>query len=538
MRDYRRFIRSKAIAAPEVGFEPRALPSLLYPFQREIVATRCRIGRSAVFAECGLGKTPMQLSWAHAVSEHAKGRVLILAPLAVAQQTVREGEKFGLPVRYAQSGEDVKSDVVVTNYERLKSFDPTAFAGIVLDESSILKAYSGSTKRRLVEAFASTPYRLACSATPAPNDHLELGNHSEFLSVLTSHQMIARWFLADQDAGEYRLKGHAVEDFWDWVSSWAAMCALPSDIHPQFSDEGYILPPLNHRTHVVDVDMIEGRGATLFRIPELSATSVHAERRRTAKARAERVAELVRAEPHEPWVIWTETDYEADELAACLPEAVELRGGEDPKRKEDTLLAFSDGLIRVLISKPKIAGFGLNWQHCAPAATPSRQNGTSQSGGSRSPELGKSGLARMMLCLAQAGPDGLSLSQLAVRSRIARKGGTFRTYLGAGKTKGWISEQGGRCAITGDGLAALGPFEPRDGNELDSWLAEFGDSGAARMLRELAAAGEAGLTLDDLSERTNIARAGGTFRTYLGKLKTLELANEGEGVVCIHGDLL
>lgn len=363
---YRNFIAGKAVSAPEVGFEPPSLPSFLFPFQREIVTTSLRRGRAAIFAECGLGKSAMQLSWARAVADETKAPVLILAPLAVAQQTVREGEKFGIPIRYAMNGDGIKSgELVIANYERLKDFDPSVFAGVVLDESSILKAYSGSTKRRLVEAFASTPYRLACSATPAPNDHLELGNHSEFLSVLTSHQMIARWFLADQDAGEYRLKGHAVEDFWDWISSWASMCALPSDINPKFTNDGYVLPALNHRAHVVEVDMIEGRGDKLFRIPELSATSVHAERRRTAKARAAKVGALVAAESHETWIVWTETDYEAVELRAAIPTAVELTGGESLERKEATLRAFSDGEIRVLLTKPKIAGYGLNWQHCA-----------------------------------------------------------------------------------------------------------------------------------------------------------------------------
>jgi superfamily II DNA or RNA helicase len=364
--DYAAFLDSKHIEAPEVGFEAPMLPSFLFPFQRETVATALRRGRAAVFAECGLGKTPMQLSWAQSVAEHSARPVLILAPLAVAQQTVREGEKFGIPVRYAPNQDEAAGDIVITNYERLQNFDAAAFGGVVLDESSILKAYTGVTKRRIVEAFQRTPFRLACSATPAPNDHLELGNHSEFLSVLSSHQMIARWFINDMNqAGVYRLKGHAVEDFWDWVSSWATLCALPSDVAPEYSDDGYVLPELRYHTHVIDVDMVEGRDGTLFRMPELSATSIHAERKRTARARAQAVADLVNSEPGEPWIIWTETDYEGDELAAALPEAANLRGSEPPAAKERMLLGFSDGSIRVLISKPKIAGFGLNWQHCA-----------------------------------------------------------------------------------------------------------------------------------------------------------------------------
>lgn len=365
---YAEFLAGKRIVVPDVGFDPASLPSFLYPFQRELVATNLRRGRSAMFEECGMGKTGQQLAWAAACAERTGKPSLVLAPLAVAKQTVREGAKFNLPAAYAMDSSGAAGDVVVTNYERLHLFDPSAFGAVVLDESSILKAYSGATKRRIVEAFAQTPYRLACSATPAPNDHLELGNHSEFLSVLSSHQMIARWFINDTSTfGTYRLKGHAVEDFWDWVSSWASMCAVPSDVAPEYSDDGYVLPALETVTHVVDVDVTADRGENLFRIPELSATSVHAERRRTATARALRLAELVRADRSEPWIIWTETDYEADALGAALAgeDFRDLRGSDSPDRKEQTLEAFSLGQLRVLVTKPKLAGFGLNWQHCA-----------------------------------------------------------------------------------------------------------------------------------------------------------------------------
>jgi hypothetical protein len=368
LSDYEEFVRGKSLSAPEVGFEPPALPSTLFPFQRLTVETALRRGRSAVLQECGLGKTFQQLCWSRAVADHTGLPVVVFAPLAVAQQTVREGAKFGIPVRYVVDSSSVaRGELVVTNYERLKGFDPSVFGGVVLDESSILKSYSGVTKRQLLTTFAGTPYRLACTATPAPNDHLELGNHSEFLSVLSSHQMIARWFINDTSQfGTYRLKHYAVEDFWDWVASWATMCALPSDIDPAFSDEGYVLPPLEQTTHVVDVDQLAGRAdGQLFRMPELSATSVHRERRRTAGARAAKVAELVTSSPAEPWLIWTETDYEADELAALLPEATNLRGDDTIAAKERALLGFVDGSVRTLITKPKLAGFGLNFQHCA-----------------------------------------------------------------------------------------------------------------------------------------------------------------------------
>jgi len=365
MSEYQDFLASKALVVPEVGFDPRSLPEFLYPFQREIVTTALRRGRSAIFAECGLGKTPMQLCWAQACIVQTNLPALILAPLAVAKQTVREATKFGLDATYVTGPSIAK--LQVSNYERLESLDPKAFGAVVLDESSILKSYSGVTKRRLLESFAATPYRLACSATPAPNDHLELGNHSEFLSVLSSHQMIARWFINDTSSfGTYRLKGHAVEPYWDWVSSWAAMCALPSDIRPDYADAAYVLPELVVTQHVVEVDLIaDRREGMLIRVPELSATSVHQERRRTVLERAKRIAEIVRSEPGESWIIWCDTDYEADELRARLPEATEVRGSHSLESKERNLEAFTYGTARVLISKPKIAGFGLNWQHCA-----------------------------------------------------------------------------------------------------------------------------------------------------------------------------
>jgi len=319
--------------------------------------------------DTGLGKTIQQLEWARQVSIHTKLPVLILAPLAVAHQTVREGGRFGIAAKYAKTAADVGAGISIANYERLDRFDPKVFGGVVLDESSILKSYSGPTKRALIEAFTDTPYKLACTATPAPNDHLELGNHAEFLGIMSSHQMIARWFINDTSTfGTYRLKGHAIESFWDWVSSWAAMASLPSDIGA-FDDSGYILPKMTARVHEVDANVADrGDAMTLFRIPELNATSIHREKRRTANGRAARVAELVASEPDEQWIVWCDTDYEADELTAAIPDAVEVRGSHSPEEKEKRLIAFSDGQISVLVTKSKIAGFGLNWQHVARVA--------------------------------------------------------------------------------------------------------------------------------------------------------------------------
>lgn len=365
---YEGFIGRKAAHAQRAGFDAVVDNPTLFAFQRDVVVWALAIGRAAVFADTGLGKTAMQLEWAHQVVRHTGGRVLVLAPLAVGAQTVREAAKFGIPdVAVCRSQDDVRAGICVTNYERLHLFDPDDFAGVVLDESSILKAYTGATKQRLQEAFANTPYRLACTATPAPNDHLELGNHAEFLGVMTSHKMIARWFISDQgQAGSYRLKGHAVRPYWDWVTSWARCIGKPSDMGP-YSDDGYTLPPLNEHRHSVAVDQTVDAGDMLFRLPEMSATSIHREKRRTSEDRADHVAALVRAEPTEPWVIWVETNYDADAILERLPEAVDVRGSMDADEKAARLLAFSDN-GGIMLTKAGIAGMGLNWQHCARVA--------------------------------------------------------------------------------------------------------------------------------------------------------------------------
>lgn len=368
MDSYAEFLARKTERAATYGFEPGTLSAALYPFQERIVRWALRRGRAAIFAECGMGKTPMQLEWARHVAAHTGSKVLILAPLAVSQQTVREGAKFGIEVTYARSQSEAQA-ITIANYEMLEHFTPSEFAGVVLDESSILKAYSGIRKRQILAAFRDTPYRLACTATPAPNDHMELGNHSEFLGVMSSHRMLSRWFLNDTtQAGVWRLKRHGAADFWRWVASWAVALELPSDLG--FADDGFVLPGMDWQTHTVDVDVTEGRGevhgqAALFRDPSLSATTMHAEMRRTAAARCAKVAALVASQPREPWIVWCNTNYEADELVRLMPDAVEVRGAESIDAKERKIAAFGDGTARVIITKPSICGFGLNWQHCA-----------------------------------------------------------------------------------------------------------------------------------------------------------------------------
>ncbi|HEU4751922.1 MAG TPA: DNA methyltransferase [Armatimonadota bacterium] len=366
--DYYSFLASKRVSAPAAGFEvPREhLSPALFPWQADIVRWALRRGKAALFEDCGLGKTLQQLVWAEQVARHTGRPVLILAPLAVGAQTAREGERFGIPATLCRTQADVRPGVNVANYEMLHHFDPSTFGGVVLDESSILKSFMGATKRALIEAFAETPYRLACTATPSPNDHMELGNHAEFLGVMPSNEMLARWFINDtKQAGNYQLKGHAARDFWAWVSSWAVSLARPSDLG--YPDDGFILPELVWITHVVEVDLETDRGDQLFRCPKLSSTELHKERRRTVEARAYQVADLVAHTPG-PWVLWCDTDYEADALAARIPEAVEVRGSHPLARKEATLEAFARGEARVLITKPSICAWGMNWQHCSQMA--------------------------------------------------------------------------------------------------------------------------------------------------------------------------
>lgn len=310
---------------------------------------------------CGLGKTLMQLSWAEPVTRHTGKPVLVLAPLNVVNQTVREGARFEVPVTPCRSQTDVRAGVNITNYEMLDHFDPDAFGGVVLDESSLIKNWTGKTREKLEASFDLTPYKLCCTATPAPNDHLELGNHAQFLRVMQSGEMLSRWFINDtMRAGGYRLKSHAADDFWRWMASWAATLERPSDLG--YSDVGFDIPPMDIITHTIDAGMPACADGELFGNATLSATTMHREMRRTAAARAEEVARIVNGD-RDTWVVWCNTNYEADELAARIPDAVDVRGSMPPKQKEQALADFVDGKTRVLLTKPAIGGYGLNLQY-------------------------------------------------------------------------------------------------------------------------------------------------------------------------------
>jgi DNA modification methylase len=354
--EYQTFLESKVLADTPTGREPHTIPDMLFPFQRDIVRWAVRRGRAAIFADCGLGKTLMHLAWAMNVP----GDVLILAPLAVAAQTVREGEKIGLGVTLCRSQEDVRRGVNITNYERLEKFDPLVFAGIVLDESSILKSYTGKTRTMIIESFRRTPYRLACTATPAPNDHMELGNHAEFLGVMSRTEMLATFFCHDGgDTSQWRLKGHAEGPFWAWMASWAVVLRKPSDLG--YSDDGFTLPPLIVTPILVESPPTDS--GTLFPMP---ATDLQDRREARRSSLPRRVEEAVRlAGSQGPCLIWCDLNDESAQIAAKIDGAIEVTGSQPIETKEQRLAAFTTTEHAVMVSKPSIAGFGLNWQHCA-----------------------------------------------------------------------------------------------------------------------------------------------------------------------------
>ena len=355
MKDYQTFLASKRFHATPAGFTAKDINAKLFPFQRDIVAWACQKGKAAIFAGTGLGKTPIQLEWARQVHNESKGNVLILAPLAVAQQTVDEGRKFGVDVNLCRKQADVLPGINITNYEMLDHFDTKQFIGIVLDESSIIKAFEGKVRNQIVDSFRETPYKLACTATPAPNDHMELGNHAEFVGVMSRTEMLAMYFVHDGgETSKWRLKGHAKEIFWRWVASWAVMLQMPSDLG--YEDNGFKLPPLNIEQHVVDrTGYIVREAQTLQDRRDARRNSIDL---RIAKAAA------LATSSEGPWLVWCDLNVEADALRKAIPGSVEIRGSDDPEKKAQAARDFAAGKINVLISKPSIFGFGLNFQVC------------------------------------------------------------------------------------------------------------------------------------------------------------------------------
>jgi hypothetical protein len=354
--DYERFLEAKAIMMPASGIDvsPDAIHPSLFPFQRDLVRWALRKGRSAIFATTGMGKTRMQVEWARLTGE----RALIVAPLAVARQTIDEASSIQVPIRYSRDG-TAWDGITITNYEMVQHFSARDFGAVVLDESSILKAHDGKTRTALIRQFAETPYRLCCTATPAPNDIAELANHAEFLGIMNRVEMLATFFVHDER--DWRLKGHAEGPFYQWLASWGMSLQQPSDIG--YSDDGFDLPPLHILPRFVESDYVPP--GQLFATGLKGITDRANVRKSTVADRVQAAVDLIRGQPDEPWLIWCGLNDEGEALADALPGALHVQGSDAPDSKADALQAFASGQAQMLITKPSIAGFGMNFQRCA-----------------------------------------------------------------------------------------------------------------------------------------------------------------------------
>lgn len=358
---YETFLQTKEKSHKPIGFDvdDNSLNKSLFPFQKHIVKIALKIGRYAVFADCGLGKTIIQLEWANQVCKHTGKPVLILAPLAVSGQTMEEGIKFGIEVNKYVAGFDRTNGIYITNYEQIENINCSEFSGIVLDESSILKNYEGSYKKQIIESFRNTPFKLACTATPSPNDPMELGNHSEFLNVMSRSEMLSMYFVHDGgETAKWRIKGHAEDIFWKWVSTWAIMLSKPNDIG--FKMKGFDLPNLNYINKEIKSPIGAGK---MFNDVSVSATDFNSVLRLTLIERMETAAEIVNGSD-ENFLVWVKQNAEADRLNVLINDSIEVRGDDSAEYKEENLLGFAKNKFRVLITKPKIAMFGLNYQNC------------------------------------------------------------------------------------------------------------------------------------------------------------------------------
>lgn len=364
MTDYATFLDSKRKVVTDAGFEvdPSTLNPALFDFQKKIIAWAIGKGRAAIFAGTGLGKSAMTLEWARHIYERTGKPVIILAPLAVSRQFEREGGKFHIdaPIAVCRSQADVRHGINITNYEMLEHFTPAGFGGIVTDEASILKNYLGSMRQMITRFAGQIQYRLAATATPAPNDITELINQAEYLGIMTGKEILALWFTQDGNTTHtWRLKGHARQSFWAWLATWAVAVRKPSDLG--FDDGAYILPPLHYHQHTVASP--HHQHTTLFAMEAQGIQEVREAMRASLPVRVAKTAELVNASD-EPWIVWGNLNAETEALTAAIPDAVEVRGSDSPYEKEARLMAFIDGKVRVLVTKPSIAGHGLNLQHC------------------------------------------------------------------------------------------------------------------------------------------------------------------------------
>lgn len=364
---YMEFLESKRPSSPNTGFEkPRIdMNPNLFEWQKDVVFWAIKKGRCALFEDCGLGKTIQQLEWAQSVSDHCGKPVLIVSPLAVAEQTRAEGERFGYQVSVVREGSNVAKGINVTNYEMLDHFDAMDFCGVVLDESSILKNFSGKIRNMIIEKFKDTPYKLSCTATPAPNDYMELGNQAEFCGVMSRTEMLATYFIHDGgDTSKWRLKGHAKDKFWEWVATWSVVLQKPSDLG--YENGGYVLPEMHIIEHTVQTNenVVEGN-FSLF--PGLAKTLSERRdaRRSSIEQRCQTAADIVKTAPNEQWLVWCDLNAESETLEQAIPEAVEVRGSDSLEYKANSLCGFTSGDVRVLVTKPSIAGWGMNWQNCS-----------------------------------------------------------------------------------------------------------------------------------------------------------------------------
>lgn len=355
--------RKLSVVSPSGIAAPVSLPASLFPHQECLTRWALKRGRAAIFADTGLGKSRMEVAWADAVRKETGRPVLILAPLAVAAQTAAEGAQLGIPVTVCRDGADVDDrGINITNYDRLHRFNPAMFGGVVLDESSVIKHHDAKTFSTLTAAFRDTPFKLPATATPAPNDWTELGTHAEFLGVCTRQEMLAEFFTHDGgDTSVWRLKGHARQLFWRWVVSWGALIRRPSDLG--FDDDAYALPPLHLHEHQVEIDM--PTNGMLFAMEAQTLSERRDARRMSMEDRVRECAKRVNAEPGESWVVWCDLNAEGDALTAAIGGAVQIAGADDVDVKEARLQDFAAGKSRVLVSKPSICGWGLNWQHSA-----------------------------------------------------------------------------------------------------------------------------------------------------------------------------
>lgn len=370
--DYHKFLEKKRFSDIQAGFDldheniPASSVSAktLKDFQVALVRWALIKGRAAIFADTGLGKTAMQTTWAHHVANYTDGYVLIFAPLAVSMQTVEEAADFGVKVTYVRSESEMTgTGVYITNYEMRENFDLSSFSGVALDESSILKSQDGRTRTELIESCQVVPYRLSCTATPSPNDFMELGNQSEFLGIMSQMEMLAMFFVNDTgNTGTWRLKGHAKSKFWEWMATWAAVIRKPSDLG--FSDEGYDLPPLNIVEHVICTDVVEHEGqGQLFAVPAQTMNDRRKAKRETIEERCRIAADLVN-NGERGWIVWCHLNDEQDLLEQNLTTNVaSVRGADKASDKEERLIGFSHNEYDTMLTKPSIAGFGMNWQH-------------------------------------------------------------------------------------------------------------------------------------------------------------------------------